>query len=187
MSAGMETAAGWFALLATSIAALMTASNLGPRVTGWGFAVFTTGACAWAYVGLATHQTQLLWANIFLGAVDLFGVWRWLGRRARFNDASIAEEDCSEGKAGEPLFSASRLDGMPVRARDGVVIAHVTDALISRVDGEIAFLIIRTGGAAGLGETLHKLPWKDVQASSKTINTQLEASGFKRLSPAEVS
>jgi sporulation protein YlmC with PRC-barrel domain len=183
----MQDAAGWLALAATSIAALMTASNLGPRVTGWGFVVFTVGACAWAYVGLLTHQTQLLWANAFLGAVDLFGVWRWLGRRARFSDASSAEEDRSERSASETLFSASGLDGMPVRGRDGAVVGHVTDALISCVEGEIAFLVIRTGGAAGVGETLRRLPWSDVRASSKAIDTRLEASHLEQLTPAGTS
>ena len=33
----METIASWVAPIATTIAALMTASNLGSRVTGWGF------------------------------------------------------------------------------------------------------------------------------------------------------
>jgi hypothetical protein len=185
MSAGMENTAGWLALVATSIAALMTAANLGPRVTGWGFAVFTAGACAWAYVGLATHQSQLLWSNVFLGAVDLFGVWRWLGRRARFSDVSTAEEGRSERDRGTTLFSAIGLDGMPVRGRDGAVIGHVTDALISCADGGIGFFVIRTEGTAGLGETLRKLPWKDVEASSKAIKTRLEASHLEHLSLAE--
>jgi len=66
----------------------MTASNLGARVTGWGFVVFTVGAAAWIVVGIATNQTQLLWGNIFPGFVNLFGIWRWLGRRARFSDAA---------------------------------------------------------------------------------------------------
>ena len=48
----MEGLAGWVALAATCIAALMTASNLGARVTGWGFVIFTIGAAAWIVVGL---------------------------------------------------------------------------------------------------------------------------------------
>ncbi len=185
MNVVVQEAAGWLALAATSIAALMTASNLGARVTGWGFVVFTIGACAWGYVGLVSHQTQLLWANAFLGIVDLFGVWRWLGRRARFRDASSAEEDRSKRGAGENLVSASGLDGMPVRGRDGVVIGHVTDALISCSDGEIAFLVIRTGGAAGVGEKLRRLPWNDIRASSEAIDTNLDASRLTQLSLAE--
>ena len=43
--------AGWVAPVATTIAALMTASNLGSRITGYGFIVFTIGSIAWLYAG----------------------------------------------------------------------------------------------------------------------------------------
>ncbi|MEK7456583.1 MAG: hypothetical protein AABZ76_16905 [Pseudomonadota bacterium] len=48
----MEDLAGWIAPAATMIAAMMTAANLGARVTGWGFGVFTLGSIAWSIVGL---------------------------------------------------------------------------------------------------------------------------------------
>ena len=37
----------WLAAGATMIAALMTAANLGARITGWGFAMFALGSGAW--------------------------------------------------------------------------------------------------------------------------------------------
>ena len=52
----MEDIAGWVAPIATMIAAMMTAANLGPRVTGWGFVVFTVGSIAWSTVAIATDQ-----------------------------------------------------------------------------------------------------------------------------------
>ena len=42
----MESIATWVAPIATTIAALMTASNLGSRITGYGFIVFTIGSLA---------------------------------------------------------------------------------------------------------------------------------------------
>jgi len=39
----MEELIGWVATIATVAAALVTASNLGSRITGYGFAVFTVG------------------------------------------------------------------------------------------------------------------------------------------------
>ena len=48
----LEDLAGWIAPAATMIAAMMTAANLGARVTGWGFGVFTLGSIAWSIVGL---------------------------------------------------------------------------------------------------------------------------------------
>ena len=44
---GMAETISWVATVATIIAAFMTASNLGSRVTGYGFAVFTFGALCW--------------------------------------------------------------------------------------------------------------------------------------------
>ena len=48
----MTDIVSWIATLATIGAALMTASNLGPRITGYGFIVFTVGALAWLALGL---------------------------------------------------------------------------------------------------------------------------------------
>ncbi len=177
--------AGWIALAATCAAALMTASNLGARVTGWGFVVFTAGAAAWIIVGLETGQTQLLWSNIFLGVVDLFGVWRWLGRRARFGDAAQAEQTRSTAPSREHLFSISRIDGLPVKAADGSVIAHSVDALATCAGGTIDFFIVREGGVAGVGETLRRLPRDLVRVRDDALETSLEAAAFARLPLAE--
>lgn len=176
----MESA-GWIALGTTCIAALMTASNLGARVTGWGFVIFTVGAVAWAVDGFLSGQTQLLWSNAFLAAVDLFGIWRWLGRRARFSDTSRAEEARSEDSRGDDLFSAASLDGMAVKAAGGMVIGHVVDALISCADGRIGYLVVREGGAAGVGENLRRLPWSDAKVRDQAISTQLSEAAFRGL------
>ncbi|WP_019515955.1 hypothetical protein [Sphingomonas sp. Mn802worker] len=182
----MEDIAGWVALVATCIAALMTASNLGARVTGWGFVVFTIGAVAWIVVGLETGQTQLLWSNIFLGVVDVFGIWRWLGRRAKFSDAANAEQARSGRAEHEALFSISRIDGLPVRGADGQVIAHAVDALATCAGGTIDFFIVREGGVAGVGETLRRLPREIVRVRDTSLDTDLNVSGITQLALAEV-
>lgn len=177
----MADIAGWLALAATCVAALMTASNLGARVTGWGFVVFTVGAAAWIVVGIATHQTQLLWSNIFLGLVDLFGIWRWLGRRARFSDAADAEQAISRAQPGENLFAASGLDGMPVQGRDGDVLAYAVDAMLTCSGGGLSHLVIREGGVAGVGETMRRLAWRDVRVRDHVVVTSLDAAKLSQL------
>jgi len=181
----MEDIAGWVALAATCVAALMTASNLGARVTGWGFVVFTLGAVAWIVVGLETSQTQLLWSNIFLGVVDVFGIWRWLGRRARFSDAADAEQARSAASTRENLFSVSRIDGLPVLGKDGSVIAHSVDALATCAGGTIDFFIVREGGVAGVGETLRRLPRDMVKVRDTALETTLDSVSLSRLVLAE--
>jgi hypothetical protein len=177
----MTDLAGWIALTATCIAALMTASNLGPRVTGWGFVVFTVGALAWIVVGVATDQTQLLWSNIFLGLVDLFGIWRWLGRRARISDTANAEQARSETTDGEDLFPLSKLDGMAVVGPDGSTLAHAVDALVECSSGNVAYILVSEGGTAGVGEALRKLPWLRANMHSGTLSTDIDAEHIKHL------
>jgi len=177
----MEDIAGWIALAATCVAALMTASNLGARVTGWGFVVFTIGAIAWIVVGLETGQTQLLWSNIFLGVVDVFGIWRWLGRRAKFSDAAEVEQARSTEPTRERLFSTSRIDGLPVIGNNGEVIAHSVDALATCAGGTIDFFIVREGGMAGVGETLRRLPRDQVRVRDTALETSLDAAALSRL------
>ncbi len=173
-------------LVTTSVAAVMTASNLGARTTGWGFVVFTVGAVAWGTVGLVRHETQLLWTNVFLGVVDVFGVWRWLGHRARIADTADAEEKKSERREGENLFSVATLDGMAVTSAGGEVVAHAVDALAACDGGRIDFLIVRVGGVGGVGETLHRLPWAEASIVDGAIRTGLDAAGISRL-PAPVA
>jgi hypothetical protein len=173
--------AGWIALVATCIAALMTACNLGVRVTGWGFVIFTAGAIGWIVVGVATHQTQLLYSNIFLALVDAVGIWRWLGRRARISDTSEAEETRSAWRDGENLFSVGKLDGLPVKSKEGQVIAHAVDGLAACRGGMINYLVVRVGGVAGVGETLHRLPWREVQMRDGEVRTRLDADRINRL------
>lgn len=180
----MTDTAGWIAMAATCIAALMTASNLGARVTGWGFVVFTVGAGGWIIVGLASGQQQLLYSNLFLGLVDLFGIWRWLGRRARISDASRAEEERSAALPGDTLFSVASLDGLSVKSADGDVAAHAVDALASCAGGGIDYLVIRVGGVGGVAETLHRLPWSDVSVRQGEVVTNLPAHAFRSLQVA---
>ena len=56
----MDQIASWVATIATIIAACMTASNLGSRITGYGFIVFTIGSIAWLALGLLTGQPALV-------------------------------------------------------------------------------------------------------------------------------
>lgn len=169
----MLEAAGWIAPAATMIAAIMTAANLGARVTGWGFAVFAVGAMAWIAVAAGTDQNNLLWSNAFLLLVDLIGIWRWLGRRARYDEAAAAASSRSRRAAAPTLFALAGLEGMPVRGVTGETIATTVDAMAGCEDGRIVYLVVREGGVGGVGERLHALGWDEVHVRDGAMTTRL--------------
>ena len=86
----METVANWVAPIATTIAAVMVAANLGTRITGLGFIVFSIGSVGWIVIGAVTDQPSLMWQNVFLLFVNIVGIWRWLGIRARYEKGAGA-------------------------------------------------------------------------------------------------
>lgn len=86
----MEDAANWIAPVATTIAAVLVAANLGARVTGFGFIAFAIGSIAWMVIGAVTGQANLLWQNAVLLLINILGVWRWLGLRARYDKGAAA-------------------------------------------------------------------------------------------------
>ena len=171
----IETVAGWIAPAATMAAAVMTAANLGARVTGWGFAVFTLGAAAWIVVALASGQQNLLATNLFLLAVDLFGVWRWLGRRARYEDGAAKATERSAAMAVPTLFALATLEGRTVYGVDGRAIAVCVDAMGACDSGRIEYLVVSAGGVTGIGERLHALGWHEVCVTDDGVRTRLDA------------
>ena len=92
----MEQIASWVAPIATTIAALMVAINAGSKITGYGFIVFCVGSIAWALVGWATDQMNLVWQNAILLVINLIGVWQWLGLRARYEKGAQAATERSQ-------------------------------------------------------------------------------------------
>lgn len=171
----MPAIAAWIAPAATMIAATMTASNLGPRITGWGFVVFAVGSIAWCAVALSSGQQNLLWTNVFLLAVNAMGVWRWLGREARYAGGG---ERAAKGSAEIPvpaLTPVAALRGRKLEGADGEPIGVVIDAMLRCSDARLAYIVVSEGGVAGMGERLHALPPEDFQLSADRIACRLDA------------
>jgi nicotinamide riboside transporter PnuC len=71
----------WAAAIGGVIAALVISLDIGRRVTGWGFALFVASNFAWIAGALLSKDAALLTQNLFLLAIDIFGVYRYLIRR----------------------------------------------------------------------------------------------------------
>lgn len=173
----------WFATGATILAALITASNLGARITGYGFVVFLAGSVAWLATALMTDQSALLWTNAVLTLLNLFGIWRWLGREAKFDEAGEAALDESRELPGEELFPAKLLGSAAILGRDGEKLGHAVDAMVGSRSGRIAYLVASSGGVAGIAEELRRIDWQHSRFDEETIRVALSARQFQSLEP----
>jgi membrane protein implicated in regulation of membrane protease activity len=176
----MAETLSWIATGATIIAAVMTASNLGSRITGFGFAAFAIGALLWIAVGTMTHQPALLWTNVVLVVLDGFGVWRWLGRQAEVEEGARSATQASELTPGEALFPVSILTHAAISSPGGEV-CHCIDAMAGCRSGRLAYVVVSHGGVAGVGETLRRLPWRHVHIEGEAVSTHLHSSAFEHL------
>jgi hypothetical protein len=155
----MAESISWVATVATIIAASMTAANLGSRITGYGFCVFLVGSLAWFATGLLTNQPALVWTNIVLTILNIFGIWRWLGRQARIEDGASTAAAASQETSGEDLFPISLLTSAPIQSRSGKSLGSCVDAMAGCSGGGLRYVVASGGGVAGVGETLRRVPW----------------------------
>jgi hypothetical protein len=151
----------WVATAATIGGALLTASNLGARITGTGFVVFLFGSLSWIGVSLMSGQQALLWTNIVLTFLNLFGIWRWLGRQASVEHGAKAATEASEETPGEALFPVSLLSKAKVIV-DGKEAATCVDAMAGQRSGRLSYIVVSEGGVAGVGERFRHIAWTDV-------------------------
>lgn len=177
----LADAAEWIAPIATMIAAIMTAANLGARITGWGFVLFAIGSIAWTAVGLSSGQTNLVATNVFLTLVNLVGIWRWLGRQRTYDDGGKSAELASCRAAAPSLFTATGVAGMPVTDMAGEPIGRAVEALIECGSGEISYVVVAKGGVGGIDESLRAVPRADIRFSSDRLTLFTDAATFERL------
>lgn len=65
----------------------------------------------------------------------------------------------SDVTSGNPLISASKVQGTAVFDTEGERLGHVEDVMLHKVSGQVAFAILSFGGFLGLGERFNPLPW----------------------------
>jgi hypothetical protein len=170
----------WVATVATIGGALLTASNLGARITGTGFIVFLFGSLTWIAVSLLTGQQALLWTNIVLTFLNVFGIWRWLGRQASVEHGGKAAAQASEATPGEALFPVSLLSKAKVIVA-GEEAATCVDAMAGQHSGRLAYVVTSEGGLAGVGERFRRLPWRHAHVEHDRLVTDLGGQRFTDL------
>jgi hypothetical protein len=176
----MTDAISWIATIATIIAASMTAANLGSRITGFGFCVFLIGSLAWLATGLVTDQPALTWTNIVLTLLNIFGIWRWLGRQSKVEEGARVASEASEWTPGEALFPISLLSRAEVVC-GGVELGRCIDAMAGCHSGRLSYIVVSQGGVAGVGETLRRLPWVAASVDGEQVITTFDRARFDQL------
>lgn len=180
----MESYIGWIASAATMIAALMTAANLGTRVTGWGFVVFSAGSLAWTGVGMMSGQTSLAITNGFLLLVNLFGIWRWLVWQARHETGSASASARSARFQQVPtLISGGSMIGAKLCDPQSTVLGKVVDAMFDCETQRLGYIVISQGGLAGAGETLRAIASHHIDFTQEAVRCKLLAKEFAELPP----
>lgn len=173
--------AGWIAPAATMIAAVMTALNLGARVTGWGFVVFLIGSLSWTWVGFSSGQNNLLATNGFLTLVNALGIWRWLGRQSVYEDGGNSAQEASRRALAPTLFAATRIAGTKVTDRKGEPLGAMVEALIGCAQGRISYVVVASGGLAGVNEELRAVAYEDLCFSDDGAQLRHDRLWFEEL------
>ncbi|WP_298191270.1 PRC-barrel domain-containing protein [Novosphingobium sp.] len=162
---------------------MMTAANLGARVTGWGFAVFTLGSLCWIAVGLSGGQTSLVVANGALFVINAIGVWRWLGLQSAREDGAGAAKQASRRAATPTLFPATELAGMPVVTLAGEELGLAVEALVECLSAQISYVVVSTAGSWMVDEILRAVPCGQLTFQPDRLVLALSREAFAELSP----
>jgi hypothetical protein len=170
----------WAATAATIGGVLLTASNLGARVTGTGFIILLIGSIAWLGVAMESGQQALLWTNAVLSLLNLFGIWRWLGRQVAVEEGGKAAAEASAAVPGENLFPISMLAKANVLV-GGEDVGGCVDAMAGERSGRLAYVVVSEGGMAGVGERLRRLDWKDARIEADRLIVGLDAGRWRDL------
>ena len=164
------------------MAAMVTAANLGARVTGWGFVVFTLGSVCWSIVGIGTGQINLIASNGFLTLVNILGIWRWLGRQRSYEDGGKSAKTASRRATTPTLFTATGIAGMAVEDSAGKPLGKAVEALIECATGEVNYIVVASGGVGGIDESLRAVPRDRVDFHSERLRVTMAEAEFIGLS-----
>jgi hypothetical protein len=138
------------------------------------------GSVAWFTTGLLTDQPALVWTNVVLTFLNLFGVWRWLGREAQVEKGARTAARVSEEMPTETLFPVSLLNRASVTV-DGEQVGRCVDAMAGCGNGRLNYLVVSEGGIAGVGEVLRRMPWSSATVHGEEVVGRLTADQFKAL------
>jgi hypothetical protein len=89
----------WVGAIGAILAAALIAADLGRRVTGWGFVLFSVVSVVWIVSGLtAVDGMPIAVQNGLLLLINLYGVWQFLLSPKKKREIEKAEELAKQAK-----------------------------------------------------------------------------------------
>ena len=83
----------WIGAIGAILAAALIAADLGRRVTGWGFVLFSLVSVVWIVAGLSADDGMpIAVQNALLLLINLYGVWQFLLSPKKKREIEKAEE-----------------------------------------------------------------------------------------------
>ena len=88
----------WSATGTGILAAVLVSLNLGVRVTGWAFVIFTVSSVAWMGTALIREDAMALFTqNAVMFVINLIGIYRYLINPSRELKKQMAREAAEQG------------------------------------------------------------------------------------------
>ncbi len=88
----------WIGAIGAILAAAMIAADLGRRVTGWGFVLFSVVSVVWIVSGLTSDGMPIAVQNGILLVINVYGVWQFLLSPRKKREIEEAERIADEAK-----------------------------------------------------------------------------------------
>lgn len=177
----------WIPAVLTIIASLMIAANLGARVTGAGFVGVSLASALWITFQATSSQpdSSIITMHGILLLVNLFGVWRWLGRQKHYEDGRMSAHERSRRAPVPTLFSADSIIGAKILDGRGEARGTVVDAMLKCDDRSLAYAVTSEGGVKGAGETLRAVPPQHLRFEKDEVTTDLSEAQWRDLPTIE--
>lgn len=88
----------WIGAIGAIIAAALIAADLGRRVTGAGFVLFSVVSIVWIVSGLTSDGMPIAVQNGILLLINLYGVWQFLLSPKKKREIKEAEKIAAQAK-----------------------------------------------------------------------------------------
>lgn len=91
---------------------------------------------------------------------------------------TTTDSDLQSKTQWHPLIASDRVEGTPVFDRDGEKLGTVRRLMLGKLDGQVRYVVMGTGGLFGFGEDDVPLPWD-------SLDFKTELGGYKLRSLAK--